>query len=100
MIELRRRARCSPVPAPLWRGERYSHQRIRVGYVSADLREHPVAVLTAGMFEKHDRSRFETIAIALGPQDRMTLRLRASFDRFYDLQAMSDQDVAESPGFR
>jgi protein O-GlcNAc transferase len=89
--------KCIPAPAPLWRGECYSHQRIRVAYLSADLREHPVAVLAAGMFEQHDRSRFETIAISFGSdtQDRMRDRLKTSFDRFYDVQAQSDRDVAE-----
>jgi predicted O-linked N-acetylglucosamine transferase (SPINDLY family) len=46
--------------APVWRGERYAHGRIRVAYLSADLRDHPVAQLTAGLFERHDRARFET----------------------------------------
>lgn len=89
--------KCSPAPAPLWRGERYAHQRIRIAYVSADLREHPVAVLTAGLFECHDRSRFETIAVATGfdAQDRMSKRLKASFDQFYDAQTMSDREAAE-----
>ncbi len=84
-------------PVPLWRGERYSHGRIRVGYVSGDLREHPVAVLTAGLFEHHDKSRFETIAISLGsnPQDRMRERLRASFDRFIDVPIKGDREIAE-----
>ncbi len=38
-----------------WRGEIYSHHRIRTGYFSADFRNHPVAQLTAGMFEHHDK---------------------------------------------
>jgi predicted O-linked N-acetylglucosamine transferase (SPINDLY family) len=38
-----------------WRGEHHAHDRIRVGYVSADFRRHPVAYLTAGIFEGHDR---------------------------------------------
>ena len=47
-------------PEPLWRGERYQHERIRVAYVSPDLREHPVGHLMAGVIESHDKSRFET----------------------------------------
>ena len=54
----------SASPEPLWRGERYAHGRIRVAYLSADLRDHPVAALTAGMFARHDRTRFETVAIS------------------------------------
>ena len=81
---------------PLWRGERYAHGRIRVAYVSSDLRDHPVAHLTAGLFARHDRSRFETFAISFG-DDRpspMRERLMSSFDRFLDARTMSDHDVA------
>ena len=46
----------------MWAGNVYSHDRIRVAYLSADFREHPVAYLMAGLFEHHDKSRFETTA--------------------------------------
>ncbi len=89
--------KCAPIPAPLWRGERYSHERIRVAYISADFHQHPVAVLMAGLFEQHDRSRFEAIAISTGSNDQspMRKRLEASFDQFHDMCTKSDQDVAE-----
>jgi len=82
---------------PLWRGQRYSHPRIRVAYLSSDLREHPVAYLTAGLFERHDRKRFETIAISYKSDDAagMQERLRVAFDRFVDAQAMSDLEIAQ-----
>jgi predicted O-linked N-acetylglucosamine transferase (SPINDLY family) len=83
-------------PVPLWQGERYSHQRIRVAYLSADLRNHPVAVLTAGLFERHDRSRFETIAISLGVNtpDPMRERLKTAFDQFFDVKIKNDREIA------
>jgi protein O-GlcNAc transferase len=84
----------SAVAPPLWKGERYAHSRIRVAYVSSDLRDHPVAHLTAGLFERHDRSRFETIAISY-KSDTGPSPLRRCFDRFVDAQAMSDQAVAK-----
>jgi predicted O-linked N-acetylglucosamine transferase (SPINDLY family) len=70
--------------------------RIRVGYFSADFRMHPVAYLTAGLFEHHDRSRFELTAFAFGPQshDLMQARLSKAFDRFLDVRAQSDVEVA------
>jgi predicted O-linked N-acetylglucosamine transferase (SPINDLY family) len=86
-----------PAPlVPLWRGERYAHERIRVGYVSGDLREHPVAVLAAGLFEHHDRSQFETIAISFGAfdPDRMTERLKGTFERFIDVRGRGDHEIA------
>ena len=54
---------------PIWRGETYNHDRIRVAYVSSDFREHAVSYLAAGMFECHDKSRFEVTAVAIGADD-------------------------------
>ena len=84
------------VAQPVWRGERYRHDKIRVAYLSADLRGHAVAYLIAGLFEAHDKTRFETTAIALDPDanDEMRTRLRAAFNRFMDVGNKSDQEVA------
>ena len=88
--------KCSSAPPPLWRGERYSHDRIRVAYISADFRDHPVSHLLANMFERHDRARFETIAISFGPDDQseMRTRLKGAFERFIDVDGKSDRDAA------
>lgn len=82
--------------ARIWQGERFSHQRIRVAYLSADFREHPVAHLIASLIERHDCTRFEVIAIALGADDQsdMRARLKRAFDRFVDVDGKSDRDVA------
>jgi predicted O-linked N-acetylglucosamine transferase (SPINDLY family) len=82
--------------APLWRGERYRHDRIRVAYLSADFCEHATAYLAAGLFERHDRSRFETVALSYGADDRspMRSRLARAFDKFVDVRALSDAHVA------
>ncbi|HML11330.1 MAG TPA: tetratricopeptide repeat protein [Stellaceae bacterium] len=84
-----------PIPA-LWRGERYRHDKLRVAYLSVDFREHPVAQAMVGMFERHDRSRFETTALSIGPNtgDLLRLRLEKAFDRFIDAERMADQNVA------
>ena len=80
----------------LWRGEPYSHEKIRVAYISADFRDHAVARLVAGLFEHHDRSRFETTGISLVADDgsEMRKRLRGAFDRFVDADRQSDEHVA------
>ena len=80
----------------LWRGERYGHDKIRVAYISADFRDHAVARLVAGLFEHHDRSRFETTGVSLVPDDgsAMRTRLRGSFDHFIDADRQSDEHVA------
>ncbi len=73
-----------------------THDRIRLAYVSADFTNSAVASLMAGVFEHHDRGRFEAIAVSFGPEDRipMRMRLEAAFERFIDVQRMSDAKVA------
>jgi predicted O-linked N-acetylglucosamine transferase (SPINDLY family) len=80
----------------LWRGERYGHDKIRVVYISADFRDHAVARLVAGLLEHHDKTRLETTAISLVPDDgsAMRKRLHGTFDRFIDAERQSDEQVA------
>ena len=82
---------------PLWQGERYGHEKIRVAYLSADFRPHPVAFLIVGVFEHHDRSRFETVGLSFGPVSDSDIRKRmeAAFDDFIDVRHESDFDVAQ-----
>jgi predicted O-linked N-acetylglucosamine transferase (SPINDLY family) len=70
--------------------------KIRVGYFSADFREHIVALVMADVFETHDRSKFEMIAFSLGrpTHDDMERRLQRAFDRFIDVSGMPDEEVA------
>lgn len=77
---------CPPSTTRLWNGERYRHNKIRIAYVSPDLREHPVGHLMCGIFEHHDKNRFETFAISLGVDDGSRLRTRMikAFDHFVD----------------
>ena len=73
------------------------HEKIRVGYFSADFRSHPVAMLMAPVFEAHDRSRFELSAFSFRPGagDPMSARLARAFDRFVEVPRSSDQEVAQ-----
>jgi protein O-GlcNAc transferase len=70
--------------------------RIRVGYFSADFFAHATAFLMAGLFEHHDKSRFEITAFSFGspPEDATRQRLRGAFERFVDLKGMTDTEVA------
>ena len=85
-----------PAQKPIWQGEIYDHKKIRIAYISPDFREHPVGHLTAGIFENHDKDKFEIIAISLGVDDNSRLRERmlSSFDKFIDVRLMSSRDVA------
>jgi protein O-GlcNAc transferase len=76
---------------------KFEHDRIRLGYFSADFYNHPIGYLTAGLFEAHDRAQFESIAFSFGPvkKDEMRMRLEKSFDRFFEVGGMQDKDVAQ-----
>ena len=72
------------------------HKRIRVAYVSSEFRESPAAYNMVGLFENHDRTRFETIAISAGPDNpgEMRSRLKRAFDVFVDAGKKSDIAIA------
>lgn len=72
------------------------HDKIRIGYFSSDFHDHPCCHLMAGMFEEHDKSRFELTAFSFGlnTKDEYRQRLAAAFDRFIDVRNLSDTDVA------
>ena len=75
----------------------HRHDKIRIGYVSAEFREQATAYLMAGLYERHDRGRFEVIAIDNGGGDAspMRRRLESAFDRFLYISQMSDAEAAE-----
>jgi len=72
-------------------------EKIRIGYFSSDFRDHPVAYLTAELFELHDKFQFEIFAFSSGPDDKsaMRSRLNRAFTQFIDIRTMSDKRVAE-----
>ena len=73
-----------------------SHQRIRVGYLSTDFREHVMGFLMAGVFEHHDKGRFETVGLSLTSPDgsRTQARIVAALDRMMHLHEVSDAAAA------
>jgi predicted O-linked N-acetylglucosamine transferase (SPINDLY family) len=85
------------VRGPLWQGERYDHDRIRIAYLSADFHRHATSQLMAGLFEHHDRSRFEITGVSVGPNDHseMRRRIEAAFERFVDARPQGDDQIAE-----
>ncbi len=83
-------------PRPMRSGAPRRGEKLRIAYLSADFHEHATACLTARLFELHDRSRFEVIALSFGADDgsAMRKRLAAAFDRFIDVRLMSDEAAA------
>lgn len=70
-------------------------RRLKVGYVSPDLRVHAAAYFLEPMFEHHDHERFEITCYAeVARPDAMTERLRAHADRWMFTVGLSDDEVA------
>ena len=75
---------------------RQGDTKIRLGYLSGEFRDQATAILMAGLYERHDRSRFEIIAVDNGSADKsaMCARLRQAFDRWLDIGELTDVQAA------
>jgi predicted O-linked N-acetylglucosamine transferase (SPINDLY family) len=71
-------------------------ERIRIGYLCADFRDHPVAHLMIGVFKNHDRSQFEIFGYNVGLFDDTIYRYRsiAYLDHFKEVADLGFEDLA------
>lgn len=84
-------------PQPVFEHLRQAVQRIRVGYLSNDFRDHAVAHQIRGMLEKHDRRNFEIFGYATNPDDgtRYRRRLFNACDHSREIHHLSDLAAAK-----
>jgi len=77
-------------------GEPGLRRRLRIGYLSADLRAHPVGRFLLPLLARHDRRQMEIFAYS-GVQiaDEVTTRLRACCDVWRDIRRLSMEQIAE-----
>jgi predicted O-linked N-acetylglucosamine transferase (SPINDLY family) len=73
-----------------------SGRRLKVGYVSSDLREHAVGYLMSEMFELHDRAKVEVFAYYCGipSDDGVNARIKLAVEHWLDIADMSDDEAA------
>lgn len=73
------------------------NKKIRIGYLSADFRLHPLAFLVTELIELHDRTQFEVFAFSYGVNDKTSARARLekAFDQFHDVRNLSETDAAK-----
>jgi predicted O-linked N-acetylglucosamine transferase (SPINDLY family) len=71
--------------------------RIKLAYLSGDLCMHAVGLLTAELYELHDRQRFEVCAYEWSREDGTPLRerIKRSFEHRVSLHGMSDEAAAQ-----
>lgn len=72
------------------------HKKLRIGYLSADFRLHPLAFLISELIELHDRDKFEIHAFSYGVDDKTNARARLvkAFDHFHDIRNLSEMEAA------
>lgn len=88
--------------APLAAGRR-AHEngpepdrRLRVGYVSGDFREHPVARFILPVLRERDRRQFEVVAYSdVTTPDAVTGLVREQVDRWRDVAVLGDEQLAD-----
>ncbi|HNB26215.1 MAG TPA: tetratricopeptide repeat protein [Alphaproteobacteria bacterium] len=88
----------SPTPVPRQSIADLDNGKLRIGYLSPDLHDHPLTHLFSEVPELHDRSRFEIIAFDYS-RDRKSVyrdRVLAAFDKVVTIRGMSDQDAARA----
>lgn len=76
---------------------RQGARKLRLGYMSSDLADHPVGFVIAELIERHDRDRLEVFAYSIGDDDggEHRKRLMKSFDHFVDLAQLSARATTE-----
>ena len=85
------------VPArPVHDNERDPERRLRVGYVSPDFRDHPIAYILLPLLANQDRSRVEVHCYAgVAKPDQVTNRLRGHAAVWRSTVGMSDDGLAQ-----
>ena len=71
--------------------------KLRIGYVSSDLREHAVGFAMTDVFEQHDRQSFEIYAYYCGiaRQDPTQNRIKSNSDKWTDINGVTDEQAAK-----
>ncbi|MYN43136.1 methyltransferase domain-containing protein [Duganella sp. FT109W] len=84
--------------APLTGQHGYGHPRLRIGYLSSDFCSHAVSILTAELYELHDRSKFEVYAFSWSREDGSPIRARVvkAMDHYIRIDKMTDEQAART----
>jgi len=71
-------------------------QKIKLGYLSGDMRQHPVGDFFANIVLHHNRDKFEIYSYDnKGKEDHINDIIKQNSDNFFDISRMSDSEVSE-----
>ena len=79
-----------------WKNDRNPERRLRIGYVSADFREHSVMRFLEPLIRSHDRKYFSVCCYSdVKRADDVTRRVQTCVDLWRDIRSLTDRDAAE-----
>ncbi len=89
-----------PAPLPSRQGETQARGagKIRIGYVSGEFREQATSHLIVGLFEAHDKARFDVVAFDNGFDDASPMRgrIESAMDRVVSIRDLDDAEAAKA----
>lgn len=80
-------------PTAPWANDRDPERRLRIGFVSADFRDHVVGRAVLPAFLALDRERFEVFAYSVGPPDGLTDRFRAAAQTWREVEHLTIDEL-------
>ena len=81
---------------PFDHGAHRRRERLRIGYLSPDVREHVVLSFSYALMTALDSARFEVTVYALNPEDAYTENVKRSVDHFRNLSRVSTEEAAHT----
>lgn len=81
----------------LCEGRKYNHRRLRIGYVSADFREHAVGFLLPPFLSSHSKQDYELFGYDYTREEETDQRqmIKACFEHFRSIHSLTDEQAAE-----
>lgn len=70
------------------------HKKIRIGYISPDLRLHVVSFFSLVFFECYDKASFEVFCYMNHDEDHVSAQIKSMVDHWYNIKDLPRKDVA------
>ncbi|KAJ1550598.1 hypothetical protein HK096_006053, partial [Nowakowskiella sp. JEL0078] len=86
-----------PYPPPITQLSPFNNDKIRIGYVSSDFVNHPLAHLMQSVFGMHNRNKFAVFCYSLSPSDLSIFRhkIESESDIFVDVSRWTIHQIVE-----
>jgi len=95
-LSFARRFAAADAAAPVWNSAAAPGRKLRIGYVSSDLRMHPVGYNLASVIQNHNRDAFEVHVYSnVKRPDHMTRWFQDQVDVWHSIVPLSDRAAAE-----